>query len=392
MKSLLRYQLYLLLFVVLGTSSCKVSKVDSKTESENNLALKRVPATYMRGGTSKGPFFDKRELPKDKATRDAIILKVMGSPDPNQIDGLGATVTVTSKVVMAEPSKRKGIDVDYLFAQVDIENPIVDTLPPCGNMMAGVGPFAIEKGWVKATHPETRVMIYNINTNSTIEEIVQTPNGKVTYAGNAQIDGVPGTAAPIIMNLFDLVGGKTGKQFPTGQTKETINGVPVSILDAGSTMVLLKASDIGLNGDENEAFFAENKDLMKKLEAIRVEAGKRAGMGDVKDNVLPKIGILSAPKNPSHNIQSRYLTPKTLHPSHAVTGAICIGAALKIPGTVASEIGKNNGQNREMVIIEHPSGIIEVNIEMIEKEGKLLLEKAGTIRTVRKIMEGYVYY
>ncbi len=392
MKSLLRYQLYVLLVVVLGTSGCKVTKIDSKTEHEINLSFKRVPAIYMRGGTSKGPFFDKRELPKDKATRDAIILKVMGSPDPNQIDGLGATVTVTSKVVMAEPSKRKGIDVDYLFAQVDIENPIVDTLPPCGNMMAGVGPFAIEKGWVNATHPETRVMIYNINTNSTIEEIVQTPNGKVVYSGNAKIAGVPGTASPIIMNLFDLVGGKTGKQFPTGQTKETINGVSVSILDAGSTMVLMKATDIGLIGDENESFFAEKKDLMKKLEAIRVEAGKRAGMGDVSENVLPKIGILSSAKNPSHNVQSRYLTPKTLHPSHAVTGAICIGAALKIPGTVAHEIGKNNGQNREMIIIEHPSGVIEVNIEMTEKEGKLLLEKAGTIRTVRKIMEGYVYY
>jgi 4-oxalomesaconate tautomerase len=392
MKKILNNSRCLLILIVLSISGCVTSKIYSSKEYQNNLVLKRIPATYMRGGTSKGPFFDKRELPRDKSLRDAIILKVMGSPDPHQIDGLGASVTVTSKVVMAEPSKRKGIDVDYLFAQVDIENPIVDTLPPCGNMMAGVGPFAIEKGWVKATHPETRVMIYNINTNSTIEEIVQTPQGKVIYEGSAQIDGVPGTAAPIIMNLFDLVGGKTGKQFPTGNTKELVLGVPVSIIDAGSTMVLISAADIGLRGDENESYFADHTDLMVRLESIRVEAGKRAGMGDVKDNVLPKIGILSAPKDPLHNIQSRYLTPKTLHPSHAVTGAICIGAALKIPGTIASEIGKNNGQSRELVKIEHPSGIIEVNIEMIEKEGKLILEKAGTIRTVRKIMEGYVYY
>jgi 4-oxalomesaconate tautomerase len=353
---------------------------------------RQVPCTYMRGGTSKGPFFDKRDLPANKQERDAIILKVMGSPDERQIDGLGAAVTVTSKVVMAEPSKRPGIDVDYLFAQVDILNPIVDTLPPCGNMMAGVGPFAIEKGWVKATIPETRVMIYNINTNSTIEEIVQTPNGKVKYDGDTHIDGVPGTAAPVILNLFDLVGGKTGKQFPTDKTKEIINGVEVTIIDAGQTMVLLKAQDVGMKGDEDEAFFVKNTDLMAKLEAIRLEAGRRAGMGDVKDNVLPKIGILSAPKDPKHNIQGRYLTPKTLHPSFAVTGSIAVGTALKVKGTVAAEVGKENGQNRELVIIEHPSGVIEANIEMKQKENGLLLEKAGTIRTVRKIMEGYVFY
>lgn len=389
-----KYALVYYVFIVGLLSACRVSTVtvDTKKEFENNLVLKRVPATYMRGGTSKGPFFDKRELPSNKAERDAILLKVMGSPDPNQIDGLGAAVTVTSKVVMAEPSKRPGIDVDYLFAQIDIFNPIVDTLPPCGNMMAGVGPFAIEKGWVKATIPETRVMIFNINTNSTIEEIVQTPEGKVKYDGTAQIDGVPGTAAPIIMNLFDLVGGKTGKQFPTGKTQEIINKVPVTIIDAGSTMVLLKATDLGLMGDEGEAFFSENIELMKKLEAIRLEAGLRAGMGDVKDNVLPKIGILSAPKDSKNNIQSRYLTPKTLHPSHAVTGAICIGAALKIKGTVANEVGNENGKSREMVVIEHPAGVIEVNIEMIDKNGQITLEKAGTLRTVRKIMEGYVYY
>ena len=214
-------------------------------ERANNIAQKRIPAFFMRGGTSKGPFFDKRDLPTNRKERDAILLKVMGSPDAKQIDGLGGTVSVTSKVVIAEPSKRKGYDVDYLFAQVDIDNPLVDTLPPCGNMMAGVGSFAIEKGWVRATIPETRVMIYNINTKSTIEEIIQTPNGKVKYDGDVHIDGVPGTASPIILNLFDLVGGKTGKQFPTGQLKETIDGLDVTIIDAGQTMVLLKAQDLG---------------------------------------------------------------------------------------------------------------------------------------------------
>ncbi|MFN8357857.1 MAG: PrpF domain-containing protein [Spirosomataceae bacterium] len=383
----MKYKLLFWILVMGSLTGCKMSQV-----TQNQRPSNAIPAVYMRGGTSKGPFFDKRDLPTNRAERDRILLKVMGSPDPKQIDGLGGTVTVTSKVVMAEPSKRKGIDVDYLFAQIDIENPIVDTLPPCGNMMAGVGPFAIEKGWVKATHPETRVMIYNINTNSTIEEIVQTPNGKVAYEGSVHIDGVPGTAAPIILNLFDLVGGKTGKQFPTGQLKEKIDGVEVTIIDAGQTMVLLKAQDVGLRGDEMEGFFVENKMLMAKLEAIRLEAGRRAGMGDVKDNVLPKIGILSPPKDPKNNIQGRYLTPKTLHPSFAVTGSIAVGTALKIKGTVAAEVGHENGQKRELVVIEHPSGVIEANIELKEKNGQLELEKAGTIRTVRKIMEGYVFH
>ncbi len=392
-------KLFLSLFIVSAFVSCRtVKQIGSDTITSGDAVAKRpdnaIPALFMRGGTSRGPFFDKRDLPTNVAERNRILLKVMGSPDARQIDGLGGTVTVTSKVVMAEPSKRKGIDVDYLFAQVDIENPIVDTLPPCGNMMAGVGPFAIEKGWVKATNPETRVMIYNINTKSTIEEIVQTPNGKVKYDGNVHIDGVPGTAAPVILNLFDLVGGKTGKQFPTGQRKEKINDIDVTIIDAGQTMVLLKAADLGMKGDENEAFFVENKALMAQLEAIRLEAGRRAGMGDVKDSVLPKIGILSAPKDSKNNIQGRYLTPKTLHPSFAVTGSIAVGTALKVRGTVAAEVGKENGQNRELVIIEHPSGVIEANIEMkLDPKGVgLILEKAGTIRTVRKIMEGWVFF
>jgi 4-oxalomesaconate tautomerase len=382
----------LLLFLLVNVLACKTIQQPSDNQKLTNLELRRVPCVYMRGGTSKGPFFDKRELPSNRKDRDAILLKVMGSPDHNQIDGLGAAVTVTSKVVMAEPSKRPNIDVDYLFAQVDIDNPIVDTLPPCGNMMAGVGPFAIEKGWVKATTPETRVRIFNINTNSVIEEIVQTPNGKVEYSGNAQIDGVPGTASPIIMNLSDQVGGKTGKQLPTGKLKEIINGIEVSIIDAGSLMVLIKAKDLGLVGNENKAFFDDNKELMKKLEAIRLEAGLRAGMGDVSESVLPKIGILSSPSDIKHNIRSLYFTPKTLHPSHAVTGAICVGAALKLKGTVASEVGKENGQLREFVIIEHIAGVIEVNIEMKNTDKGLQLDKAGTLRTVRKIMEGYVFY
>jgi 4-oxalomesaconate tautomerase len=375
------------------TTGCKISQQSGvHTEGvKKSIYDDGVACTYMRGGTSKGPFFDMRDLPSDIAERNKFLLKVMGSPDAKQIDGLGGTVTVTSKVVMAMPSTRKGIDVDYLFAQVDIDNPVVDTTPPCGNMMAGVGPFAIEKGWVKITKPETKVMVYNINTKSIIEEIVQTPNGKVEYNGNMHIDGVPGTAAPVVMNLFDQVGGKTGKLSPTGKLKEQIQGIDVTLIDAGSTMVLLKASDLGMDGTEGEEFFKKNKDLMAKIESIRLEAGQRMGLGDVKGSVLPKVGIISKPRTQGNNITSRYLTPLTLHPSHAVTGAICIGTALKIKGTVASEVGVTNGQDKEMIVIEHPSGVIEVNIELEKKGDVINVKKVGTVRTVRKIMEGQVF-
>lgn len=360
------------------------------TEGGQKLAANEIPCTYMRGGTSKGPFFDMRDLPSDVKKRNDILLKVMGSPDAKQIDGLGGTVTVTSKVVMAQPSTRKGIDVDYLFAQIDIDNPVVDTTPPCGNMMAGVGPFAIERGWVKATIPETKVMVYNINTKSIIEEIVQTPNGVVEYNGTMKIDGVPGTAAPVVMNLFDQVGGKTGKLMPTGVIREKIQGIDVTLLDAGSTMMLVKASDLGMEGTEGGDFFEKNKELMKKIESMRMEAGQRMGLGDVSNSVLPKVAILSKPRG-SGNITSRYLTPKTLHPSHAVTGAICIGTALKIKGSVAADVGKTNGLPSEMIVVEHPAGVIEVNIEIEQKGETINVKKAGTVRTVRKIMTGTVF-
>lgn len=389
-KNLISYIFFATLLLGCDTAK-KTTNVAVSTPSvtrQNNA----IECLFMRAGTSRGPFLDMRDLPKNIEERNKILLKIMGSPDQRQIDGLGGAVTVTSKVVMVEPSKRKGIDVDYLFAQIDIEKALVDTTPPCGNMMAGVGPFAIEKGWVKATIPETKVMVYNINTKSIIEEIVQTPKGVVEYNGNTKIDGVQGTAAPVIMNLFDQVGGKTGKLLPTDKIRETIQGVEVSLLDAGMPMVLMKAEDLGLTGIEDAAFFEKSKDLMQKIEKIRLEAGQRMGLGDVRNSVLPKVGLLSKPRSKGNNITSRYLTPHTLHPAHAVTGAICIGTALKMKGSVASDVGVTNGEPIELINIEHPSGIIEIRLEMEYINGKTNVKKAGTIRTVRKIMAGAAFY
>ena len=345
----------------------------------------------MRGGTSRGPYLDLRDLPTDEAERNQMLLKIMGSPDIRQIDGLGGAEFVTSKVVMAEPSKREGIDVDYLFAQVIIDKPVVDTSPTCGNMMSGVGPMAIERGWVKATHPETKIMVFNHNTNSIMETVVQTPNGEINYTdGDLEVTGVPKTGTPIVMNLFKQAGGKTGKLFPTGNRMDNIQGVDISIVDAGNIMMLARASDFGLTGKEDKHFFAENKALMAKIESIRLEAGRLAGMGDVSEIVLPKVGLLLKPQK-GGTIKSMYLTPHSLHPAHAVSGAVCVGTACKAKGTIAAQLANINEERTEKIILEHPSGYIPVVITVTEEGKDFTVEKAGTLRTARKIMDGFVF-
>ena len=345
----------------------------------------------MRGGTSKGVFFDMRDLPADTATRDKILLKVMGSPHPRQIDGLGGSDFLSSKVVMVQPSEREGIDVDYLFAQVAIEEPIVDTSPPCGNMMSGVGPFAIERGMVNASDPETVVMIYNINTNSVIEALVQTPHGIVEYEGDTQISGVPGAAASVVMNLFDQVGGITGKLFPTGKLRETIDGIEVTCIDVTTPVMHINASDFGLSCTEPKEFYENNTKLMQRIEAMRREAGRRMGLGDVSNIVLPKVALLTEATEEG-NIKSHYFTPHTLHAAYPVTGTINVSSAALIEGTIASDVANVKGLSKEKITIEHPAGIIEAVIESSGSGLSFNVKKAGIIRTVRKIMDGFAFF
>jgi len=355
------------------------------------MPQKKIPCLFMRGGTSRGPYLDLRDLPSDETERNKLLLKIMGSPDLRQIDGLGGAEFVTSKVVMAAPSERAGIDVDYLFAQVIIDKPVVDTSPTCGNMMSGVGPMAIERGWVKATHPETKVMVYNFNTDSIMETVIQTPNGEINYTdGDLEVTGVPGTGAPIVMNLFKQAGGKTGKLFPTGNRMDNIQGIDVSIIDAGNIMMLARASDFGLTGKEDKQYFTKNKALMTKIESIRQQAGQMAGMGDVSEIVLPKVGLLLKPQA-GGSIKSMYLTPHSLHPAHAVSGAVCVGTACKAKGTIAAELANVNDELVEKIILEHPSGYIPVVIEVSEEGPDFTVVKAGTLRTARKIMDGFVF-
>src|SRR5882724_7878504 len=236
-----------------------------------------IPVIFMRGGTSRGPYFKADDLPQDTAARDRVLLAAMGSPDVRQIDGLGGADTLTSKVAIVSKSNRPGVDIDYLFAQVDISKPIVDIAPSCGNMLAGVAPFAIETGMFPAADGETHVMIYNVNTEARIEAIVQTPGRAVRYTGNARIDGVPGTAAPIVLNFMDVVGSVSGKLLPTGSTRDTINGVEVSCVDVAMPMIMMRAKDFGLTGYEGRAEINANKEMFARIEPIRLEAGRRMG-------------------------------------------------------------------------------------------------------------------
>ena len=362
------------------------------------MTQRAIPCMFMRGGTSRGPFFLLEDLPADPEVRDRVLLAAMGSPDPRQIDGLGGATTVTSKVAMVSPSQRPGIDVDYRFSQVWLDKAIVDTAPSCGNMLAGVGPFAIERGLVTPDADETRVRIFDVNTGSRIEAIVQTPGGTVTYAGDQRMDGVPGTAAPVVLSFSDVVGSKCGAMFPTGAVQEEIDGVAVSCIDVAVPMVMMRAGDLGLRGyDPSE--ITENAALKQRIEKIRLEAGLRMGLGEVAESVVPKVGILSPPRH-GGVVYSCYLTPHHIHATHAVTGAICVACSASVQSTVANEVGQLATKRvtksslvdvNSAVHIEHPSGAIDVRLETVGGGPELMVRRTGVVLTARKIMNGRVF-
>lgn len=352
------------------------------------VTQRAIPCLLMRGGTSRGPYFLGADLPADVATRDRVLLAVMGSPDARQIDGLGGADTLTSKVAIVSPSARPDCDVDYLFAQVSIDRAFVDTAPSCGNMLAGVGPFAIERGLVEPAPGETRVRILNVNTQSRIEALVQTPGGAVEYEGAQAIDGVPGGAAPILLRFSSIVGSKCGSLYPTGRAREKIDGVEATCIDVAMPMVMLAASDVGLNGYET-AEIAADEALRARIERIRLEAGRRMGLGDVSALVVPKVALL-APPRAGGTISSRYLTPHHLHAAHAVTGGICVGACALLDGTVAAPLAHRAAAGRGRVRVEHPSGCLDLEIAVSGTADAPDIVSAGVVRTARKIMDGHV--
>ncbi|MCJ9668637.1 MULTISPECIES: 4-oxalomesaconate tautomerase [unclassified Neorhizobium] len=343
-----------------------------------------IPCVLMRGGTSKGPFFLSSDLPSNTVERDAILLSIMGSGHPLQIDGIGGGNPVTSKVAIVGASSVTGADVDYLFAQVRVDQQLVDTSPNCGNMLAAVGPFAIEAGLVKSTGPMTRVKIHNVNTGKLIEAEVPTPDGQVAYLGDAAIDGVPGLAAPIALTFMDAAGARTGKLFPTGNPYDTIDGIEVTCIDCAMPMMLVAAEACGISGYETAEELDGNTALTQLLERLRLEAGRLMGMGDVSNQVTPKPVLISRPRHGGH-LNVRYFMPHQCHPSLATTGAVGIATACISDGTIASAlIGKQTPPI--ILILEHPSGRLDVKLD--SRDGKTV---AGILRTARRLFEGQVF-
>jgi 4-oxalomesaconate tautomerase len=344
----------------------------------------------MRGGTSKGPFFLASDLPGDMQVRDRVLLAAMGSPDPRQIDGVGGADPLTSKAAIVSCSARPGIDVDYLFAQVSIDRALVDVTPNCGNMLAGVGPFAIERGLVPAKDPSTPVRIYMVNTGNRAVAHVPTPGGEVAYEGDTAIAGVPGTAAAIRIDFLETAGSVCGALLPTGHSVDEINGIAATLIDNGMPVVVLRAADFGKSGYETPVELDADENFKARLEQIRLAAGERMRLGDVRSKVVPKMTLIAPPQMGGH-LATRTFVPHKCHAAIGVLGAVTVGTACTIPGSVTEGIVSLPASSVKRLSVEHPSGEFSLEIEVEEyREGTVRVTRSSLIRTARALFRGEV--
>ena len=342
---------------------------------------------WMRGGTSKGGYFLADDLPEDPAARDALLLRLMGSPDPRQIDGMGGADPLTSKVAVVRKSTRPGIDVDYLFLQVFVDQAIVTDAQNCGNILAGVGPFAIERGLVAARDGETPVAIFMANTGQAAVATVQTPGRAVTYEGDARIDGVPGSHAPVPLEFRDTAGSSCGALLPSGKAVDVINGVPVTLIDNGMPCVVMKAADVGITGYEDRDTLDADVALKDRIEAIRLAAGEAMNLGDVTEKSVPKMMLVAPPKN-SGAVTVRSFIPHRAHATIGVLGAVSVATACLIPGTPAAAVADIPDGPRKTLSVEHPTGEMSCVLEL-DAAGQVV--SAALLRTARKLMDGVVF-
>lgn len=350
-----------------------------------------VPCSVMRGGTSKGLYFLASDLPLTTAARDKFLLAAMGSPDSREIDGMGGGHPLTSKVAVVSKSDRAGIDVDYLFLQVWPDRAEVSDQQNCGNILAGVAPFAIEKGLVASTGDLTSVSIFMVNTESKATAFVETPGGKVNYEGTARIDGVPGTHAPVNINFEDVAGSSCGALLPTGNAIDLVNGVEVTCIDNGMPVVCLKAEDFGITGDETPAELEANQELRDRVEAIRLAVGERMNLGDVTNKTVPKMSLLSKAKD-GGLINTRTFIPHRAHEAIGVLGAVSVATACMLEGSVAQQIaGISKATGAMEIEVEHPTGFFTVQMEVDTSAGDLRITKSALLRTARMLMSGSVY-
>ncbi|TWH75898.1 4-oxalomesaconate tautomerase [Azomonas agilis] len=350
------------------------------------MSQTRIPCMMIRGGTSKGAYFHSKDLPVDQNLLKEVLLTCMGSPDKRQIDGIGGADSLTSKIAIIKPSQKPEVDVDYLFAQVVVDSPTVDFGQNCGNILAGVGPFAIESGLVKVTGDVTEVRIFMENTGQIAVAKVKTPNGTVEYEGDTCIDGVPGTSSRIIIEFQDIAGSSCGSLLPTGKAKDVFGGIEVTCIDNGMPVILIKAEDLGCTGYESAEQLNANQELKKVIESIRIQAGQAMNLGDVTSRTVPKISLIAKPTN-GGNICSRTFIPHRCHTAIGVFGAVSLASACLIPNSVTQGIAHVTDEERVRISVEHPTG--EFTVELQQKNGVLL--GCGLVRTARLLMSGDVY-
>jgi 4-oxalomesaconate tautomerase len=349
-----------------------------------------IRCALMRGGTSKGAFFLAEDLPSDVAQRDALLLAVMGSPDATQIDGVGGGHPLRSKVAIVSRSTEPDADVDYLFAQVVVAEPRVDTSQNCGNMLAGVAPFAIERGLVAAQDGVTTVRVRTLNTGSVTDLEVCTPNREVTYDGDTRIAGVPGTAAPIRISFRDVAGSVCGTLLPTGKVRDVVAGVPVTCLDNGMPVVVLSAASVGRTGYETIDELNADVELKAQLESLRRAAAELMGMGDVSNRNVPKITLLAPARN-GGCVMTRNFIPHTCHTAVGVFAALSIATACILPGSVAEGLATVGAGDEQLLAIEHPTGDFEIYLDADRSQLVPVIRRGGMLRTARMLFDGLVY-
>jgi 4-oxalomesaconate tautomerase len=345
----------------------------------------------MRGGTSKGLFFRASDLPADEETRANVLMAAMGSPDVRQIDGMGGAHPLTSKIAIVSPATRPDADVDYLFLQVFVDEPRVDGSQNCGNMLAGVGPFAIEHGLIAPKNGITEVRIHMVNSASIAVAAIQTPGGVVEYAGSARIDGVPGTAAPIPIDFLDVAGSTCGALLPTGNARDTVNGIELTCIDNGMPVVVMRAADFGKTGYETPEALEADLDLKAKVEAIRLKVGPMMNLGDITKKTVPKMCLVAPPQH-GGVISTRSFIPHRVHEAIGVFGAVSVATACVTPGSVAAEVaGIADVAAVKELEVEHPTGFFTVAMDVELDGNQIKVNRSALLRTARKLMSGEVY-
>jgi 4-oxalomesaconate tautomerase len=347
-----------------------------------------IPCLFMRGGTSRGPFFRESDLPADIGTRDRVLLAAMGSPDPRQIDGLGGAHPLTSKVGIVRPGTKPDVDLDFLFAQLQPDRDTVDTTPNCGNMLAAVVPFALETGMVAARGETSTYRVLTLNTDMQCDITVQTPRGHVNYEGNARIDGAPGTSAPIVINFLDVAGSVCSGLLPTGNVRDVIDGIEVTCIDNGMPLVIFRAADVGRTGTEPVAALNADTDLRQRIERLRLACGHAMGIGDVTAKNYPKMTLVSPPQA-GGAVNTRSFIPHVCHEAIGVLAAVTVGTACVLEGSVAASVARVPPGRVRRLSIEHPTGEFSVELET-DPANPHNVVRAALLRTARLIMRGEV--